>query len=593
VSTAALARPAGEDDAPADVAALFDQAPCGYLTTTDDGTITRANGTFLDWAGYRREDLLGTALTRLLPVGDRILYSTRCLPQLLSVGAVSEVVVEVVAADRSRRACLLTATRTPATSTGQAEIRIIVFSIPERRAYEQQLVAALHRAEQSEAGRVRAEDDLRRQALSDALTGLPNRAGLDVDLTRRLADATAPVGLLFVDLDHFAAVNTSLGTAAGDELLLVVAERLRGCVRDTSTTARLSGDEFVVVEELDTSGATALAQRVLAAIGEPVVVQGLEIVVSASVGVAVTASPEDTPERLLHHAAVAMHRAKARGRRRVEVHDPARTDAVVDRLRLLGELRRSISDGDLRLHFQPRIGLAAGTMTGVEALVRWQHPVRGLLPPSEFIDAAEESGLVRELGTWVLEAAVEQAARWAGDPAQRTVEMAVNVSARQLADPGLVGAVTAVLTRHGLDPHLLVLEVTETALMTDPDAAAAALRALKDLGVGIAVDDFGTGYASLTYLQRFPVDELKIDRSFVMGLGVNDGDDAIVATCVQLAHAMGIRAVAEGVETEAQRLALIAMDCDFVQGYHFARPLTARALEDWVAAGGAVCSAAG
>jgi len=591
VSAAATARPAGEG-APAGVAALFDQAPCGYLTTSDDGSITRANDTFLDWAGYRRADLLGTALTRLLPVGDRILFTTHCLPQLLAVGAVSEVVVEVVAADRSRRACLLTATRTPPTATEPAEIRIIVVSIPERRAFEQQLVAALHRAERSEAGRVRAEDDLRRQALSDALTGLPNRAGLDVELTRRLAGTNAPVGLLFVDLDHFAAVNTSLGTAAGDELLLVVAERLRGCAREAATTARLSGDEFVVVDDLDVSGATALAQRVLAAIGEPVVVQGLEIVVSASVGVAVTAGPEDTPERLLHHAAVAMHRAKARGRRRVEVHDPARTDAVVDRLRLLGELRRSISDGDLRLHFQPRIGLAAGTMTGVEALVRWQHPVRGLLPPSEFIDVAEESGLVRELGTWVLEAAVAQAARWAGDPAQRTVEMAVNVSARQLADPGLVGAVTAVLGRHGLDPHLLVLEVTETALMTDPDAAAAALRALKELGVGIAVDDFGTGYASLTYLQRFPVDELKIDRSFVMGLGVNDGDDAIVATCVQLAHAMGIRAVAEGVETEAQRLALIGMDCDFVQGYHFARPLTASALEDWVA-GGAVCSAAG
>jgi len=579
VSTAAVAQEgaggACQDDA------LFQQAPCGYLTTTDDGTLTRANDTFLDWAGYRREDLLGTSITRLLPVGDRILYSTHCLPQLLTVGAVSEVVVEVVAADRARRACLLTATRSPASAAGPAEIRIIVFSIPERRAYEQELVAALHRAEQSESARTRAEEDLRRQAVRDALTGLPNRAGLDAELTRSLAAASAPVGLLFVDLDHFAAVNASLGTAAGDELLVVVAGRLLECARASATVARLSGDEFVVADELDTAAAEALAQRVLAALSVPVVVQGLEIVASASIGAAVSAGAEDTAERLLHHAAVAVHRAKARGRRCVAVHDPTRTDAAVGRLRLLGELRRAIAGGELRLHYQPRIGLAAGTMTGVEALVRWEHPVRGLLPPSEFIDVAEESGLVRELGAWVLDTAVEQAARWAADPAARTVQMAVNVSTRQLGDPGLVAAVTGVLARHGLDPRMLVLEVTETALMTDPDAAASALRALKELGVGVAVDDFGTGYASLTYLQRFPVDELKIDRSFVMGLGVDDGAGAIVATCVQLAHAMGIRAVAEGVETEDQRLALVAMRCDFVQGYHYARPLTAPALQAW------------
>nr|WP_205709056.1 GGDEF domain-containing phosphodiesterase [Kineococcus siccus] len=560
---------------------MFRHAPCGYLTTDDDGTITRVNDTFLGWAGYRHEDLLGTSVTRLLPVGDRILYTTHCVPQLVTVGAVSEVVLEVVAADRSRRACLLTATRTAASPGRPAEVRLVVLSIPERRAYEQQLVGALRRAEQSEAARVQAEEDLRRQALRDALTGLPNRAGLDAEVTRRLAGGDAPVGLLFVDLDHFAAVNASLGTAAGDELLVLVAGRLRECARASATVARLSGDEFVVADHLDGAAAAALAQRVLEALAVPVVVQGLEIVGSASIGVAVSATAADTAERLLHHAAVAVHRAKARGRRRVEVHDPTHTDAAVDRLRLLGELRRGIADGELRLHYQPRIGLAAGTMTGVEALVRWQHPVRGLLPPGEFIDVAEESGLVRELGAWVLDAAVAQAAQWARDPVRQTVEVAVNVSTRQLADPGLVGAVTGVLVRHGLDPRLLVLEVTETALMTDPDAAATALRALKELGVGIAVDDFGTGYASLTYLQRFPVDELKIDRSFVMGLGVDDGAGAIVATCVQLAHAMGIRAVAEGVETEDQRLALVAMDCDFVQGYHFARPLTADALEAW------------
>ncbi|GAA0323516.1 EAL domain-containing protein [Kineococcus aurantiacus] len=559
--------------------ALFDDAPCGYLTTTDDGRITRVNDTFLTWSGHRREQLLGSAFGRLLPVGDRILWSTHSLPQLGTTGSVSEVVVDVVGADRTRRPALLTATRVPAHDGAEAEVRVIVFSAPERRAHEQELVTALRRVEEAEDRRVAAEADGQRRALQDPLTGLPNRAGLAQHLGPALE---GPVVVLVVDLDHFAVVNESLGAAAGDELLLTVAARLTGALRDGAVVARVSADEFVVVERCtDGEAALALAERVLAELSAPVVLAGLEVVTSASVGAALADTGD--ADRALQDAGAAMQRAKVRGRGRVEVHDPTTTNSAADRLRLLGELRLGIAAGQLRLLYQPQVQLRDGRVRGVEALVRWQHPTRGLLPPAEFIDVAEQSGLVRALGAWVLEAAVKQAARWARDPSHPTLEVSVNLSARQLTAPGLVEAVTAILVRHRLPAGLLVLEVTETALVADPEAAAAALTALKELGVGVSVDDFGTGYASLTYLQRFPVDELKIDRSFVSGLGVSDGDTGIVRACVQLAHAVGVRAVAEGVETEEQRQALVEMGCDVEQGYLFSRPVEAAVVRELAA----------
>jgi len=440
------------------------------------------------------------------------------------------------------------------------------------------------------------EAESRRRALRDPLTGLPNRAGLLEHVGS--APAGGGVGVAVVDLDHFSVVNESLGTAAGDELLVTVARRLTAAVREGAVVARSSADEFVVVAPCgDLAAARGLAERLLEALTAPVVLAGLEVVAFASIGAALADPGPGTVDRALHDAGVAMQRAKARGRQRVEVHDPSRSGTAIDRLRLLGELRRGIADGELRVHYQPQVRLRDGTVTGVEALVRWQHPTRGLLPPAAFIEVAEQSGLVRELGAWVLDAAVEQAARWARDPGSVTVEVSVNLSTRQLTDPGLLDAVAGALSRHGLAAVLLVLEVTETALVADPEVAAAALAALKDLGVGISVDDFGTGYASLTYLQRFPVDELKVDRSFVSGLGSggpdrdrqggsrveghDDGHAAIVQACVQLAHAVGVRAVAEGVETEEQRRVLAGMGCDVGQGFLFARPLEADELQDW------------
>ena len=570
---------------------LFEHAPCGYLLAQDDGTIVRVNETFLTWTGYRREDLLGTRVEQLLPVGDRILYLTHCVPALQMTGSVAEFAVEVLDARGQRRSCLLSATRAPGTASSVPLVRFIVFSAHARRRYERELLAALRQAEEAEAHRERAEAALHHLVLHDGLTGLVNRAGL---LGRARAVLQAPAtgaapGVLFVDLDHFKAVNDSLGHAAGDLLLREVAHRLRSAVRSAATVARLSGDEFIVLDRFDgEEEAAALAQRLLEVLGAPVLIDGLEVVTGASIGVAV-AGAEDrgggaedadrAAEQLLRRADLAMYQAKARGRGGWELHDPAHRDTEVHRLQLVGQLRTAIADGQMRVHYQPRLVLGTGEVHGAEALVRWEHPERGLLQPSDFIAVAEQTGLIRTLGWQVLHRAVAQAVRWGFDrPGRPARVMAVNLSVRQLADPELIDRVRGALADHGLAPACLVLEITETALVADADGALTTLTALRELGVGLSIDDFGTGYSSFTYLKRFPADELKIDRSFVAGLGTDLADTAIVGSCVRLAHAVGVRAVAEGVETPAQREALVELGCDLGQGHLLGRPAPAEHL---------------
>ncbi|KQQ90703.1 GGDEF and EAL domain-containing protein [Arthrobacter sp. Leaf137] len=567
--------------------ALFHQAPCGYLVTDDGGRIAAVNDTFVRWTGYSRTTLLGTKLQFLMPVGDQILYATHCIPQLGITGSVSEIAVDIVGADHIRRPALLSASRFAAAGQESGSIRVIIFSAHERRLYETELVSALRAAEESDAKRALAEQELRRLALHDALTGLPNRAGLKARFGAAPHGGTRErksLAALFIDLDHFKAVNDSLGHSAGDNLLVSVAGRLAAAVQASGAVARLSGDEFVVVDEVaGTDDATALAASLLDVMAAPMHLEGLEIVISASIGIAVAQGGGDTVEDLIRRADIAVYRAKERGRNRWELHRPAPSDPAVDRLRALGELRRGIGEGALRVHYQPRIDLRTGRASGVEALVRWQHPARGLLPPSEFIAMAEESGLVRPLGAWVLDETLKLAESLRRNDHGAGLEFAVNLSARQLNDPGLVDMVEGALERRSMDPALLLLEITETALMSDPGAAVESLNALKNLGVGLAVDDFGTGYSSLTYLKKFPVNELKIDRSFIMGLGLDTGDGAIVGSCIDLAHAVGIRAVAEGVETSGQAQALQDMGCDLAQGYLFARPLPVPQLREWLA----------
>ncbi|WP_298255483.1 bifunctional diguanylate cyclase/phosphodiesterase [uncultured Arthrobacter sp.] len=564
---------------------LYHQAPCGYLLTDENWTITAANDTFLAWAGYRSDDVLGTALPQLMPMGDRLLHWTSSISQLQLTGTVSEVSLEIIDAQGQRRAALLTAVRAHRLD-GVVELRIIIFSAHERRQHELELVRALRRAEESEARSTRAEAGLQHLALHDSLTGLPNRAGLASIFDRELTELGPGVriAVLFVDLDHFKAVNDSLGHNAGDELLRIVGQRLSSSVRTTGTVARLAGDEFIALEHVeDLAGATTLAERLLEAIHTPMIIEGLEILCSASIGIALTDQDCSEPAQLLRRADIAMYRAKANGRNSWNVHDPSETDPAINRMRLLGELRHGIETKQLRVHYQPRMDMSTGTINSVEALVRWEHPTRGLLQPVDFIDLAEESGLIRDLGTWVLQEAIRQGTHWAQtSPGSEPLGIAVNLSTRQLLDPHLLDTVATALERYDFTPGLLTLEITETALMENPATALKVLTALKSLGVGLAIDDFGTGYASLTYLKDFPIDELKIDRSFVSGLGSNDGDNAIVQSCIQLAHAVGIRAVAEGVETGHQRTTLLTLGCDLAQGYHYSKPLTPEHITTWI-----------
>jgi len=429
------------------------------------------------------------------------------------------------------------------------------------------------------------EAEVRHRALHDPLTGLPNRAlaldRLEGALARRRRDGRA-VAVLLADLDQFKLVNDSLGHAAGDELLVALAPRLHDAVRPSDTVARLGGDEFLVVcEQLDGAHeAIRVAERVAQAINQPIVLAEGEHFVTASIGIAVAESAGALPEDLLRDADAAMYRAKERGRGRYELFDDVLRKRVLLRLRTENELRRGMEKGELRVVYQPVVELDGGNVTAVEALVRWQHPKRGLLDPVDFIPVAEDAGLIGALGDWVLAAACRDGAAW-----QRRFQRAepllvcVNASARQLANAAFPARVAEAMSRHGLAPGSLALEITESVLMEEAHAPVTVLASLREYGLGLMLDDFGTGYSSLAYLKRFPLDVLKIDRSFIAGLGRDDEDSAIVAAIVQMARTLGLTVVAEGVERPEQLERLRELDCDRVQGRLIAEPMPAAEVE--------------
>jgi diguanylate cyclase (GGDEF)-like protein/PAS domain S-box-containing protein len=439
--------------------------------------------------------------------------------------------------------------------------------------------------------RVALEEELRTRAWHDGLTGLANRALLGDRLEHaiaRQARTAGPLSVLFLDLDDFKSLNDTLGHAAGDVVLLGVARRLEGCVRPGDTVARFGGDEFaVLLENAGQADAERVARRVLSHLAEPFGVLGRDVRVRASVGVAVAAAAGDravSVDDLLGNADAAMYVAKTRGKDRFEVFEARMRTAAVERSGLRTDLGWALERGELEVHYQPVIDIAGGSVTGFEALLRWRHPRRGLLLPGAFIDLAEDSGLIVPIGAWVVAQACRQARSWADAHPGTRLSMAVNVSARQLHDAGLAGAVAGALAESGVDPATLVLEITESVTVADTDATIARLRSLKDLGVGLAIDDFGTGYSSLRYLRRFPVDLLKIDRSFVAGLGRSPEDSAIVSSVIGLAHAFGLGVVAEGVETVEQLEALTLFGCDFAQGFNWRRPAPAVEAERWLEA---------
>jgi diguanylate cyclase (GGDEF)-like protein len=424
------------------------------------------------------------------------------------------------------------------------------------------------------------------QALHDGLTGLPNRALFLDRLEHALARAMragGEVAVLFLDLDRFKTVNDSLGHAAGDQLLQTVAGRIAGCMRAADTAARLGGDEFAVLLEDLTSHheAVRVAERILAALDEPIPVAGREVFVGTSIGVATGASGA---EDLLRDADVAMYRAKAQGKGRYAIFEPGMQAEVLERLELEGDLTRALAAdggagpaGALEVFYQPIVVLATGELAGHEALVRWRHPTRGLLPPAAFVPVAEETGLIAPIGRFVLREACRQAAAWQVHGAGLT--MNVNLSGRQLEDPELVDLVTQLLRDTRLPPRSLVLEITETVLMQDTRTTIDRLRALRALGVRLALDDFGTGYSSLRYLNRFPLDVIKMAKPFVDGLGEREEDPALARAIVDLGANLGLEIVAEGIEGSAQLAQLRRLGCPLGQGYWFARPMPAPAAE--------------
>jgi diguanylate cyclase (GGDEF)-like protein/PAS domain S-box-containing protein len=437
------------------------------------------------------------------------------------------------------------------------------------------------------------EDELAYHAFHDVLTGLPNRTAfverLELAMSRRREDDRL-IGLLFLDVDELKLVNDSLGHHAGDHLLQQVAVRLRRCVRPGDVVARFGGDEFTVLINRIHSNDDAehVAARILDVLRVPVAVDHHEFVVTTSIGIAVTAPGDDlSADELLRQADLAMYVAKERGRGRWEVFDPARAPQVLERLAIESELWRAVDDDELVVHFQPEVSLDTGELVAVEALVRWNHPQRGLLAPVTFVPIAEESNLILAVDRYVLRTACHQVRAWQGlAQVDEKLGLSVNLSPRFVRQPQAVAEVVEVLADSGLDPGCLQLEITERTALSDDGSTLAALRALRAHGIRVAIDDFGTGYSSLSYLRRFPVDVLKLDKSFVDGLGDDiEPDAAIIEAVITLGHALGIRITAEGVERAEQAAELRTLGCDTAQGFVFARPLDAAALEAFLLRG--------
>ena len=521
-----------------------------------DGTFRYCSPACVAITGYTPDELIGTLAFNLIAAEDR--DAVRAYARLVSEREEPATAAYRLRCKDGQLRWLETTARAVRDESGVRELVSVTRDISERK---------------------QAEIELSHAALHDTLTGLPNRA-LFLDrlglALRRTERRSGSVAVLFCDLDRFKVVNDSLGHDAGDRLLVDVAKRIVTALRPADTVARFGGDEFTILCE-DIAGeieAATIAQRIVDVFRDPFLLEDGEVFLATSLGIAIARGTDDRAEDLIRDADAAMYRAKERGKGRYEIFDEAMRADAVARLETESALRRALDRGELLLHYQPEVDIATGEVRGFEALVRWDHPARGLLAPGAFIPLAEETGLIVPIGEWVLREACTEATRWVG-MSDEPLTLSVNLSARQLAQQDLVAMVRRAVAETGIDPSTLCLEITESAVMESGSATTAQLRALKSLGVRLAIDDFGTGFSSLAHLRRFPVDVLKIDGTFVAGLGHEPQDASIAAAVISLAHALGLETVAEGIETDEQHTILRGLGCDLGQGYLFGHPAPA------------------
>lgn len=541
--------------------AVIDTAPDAIVTIDIDATILSFNHGGSAIFGYGADEVVGKSMALLVPgrfkPGARDRDRCQVLP---TEAALVGLTTELTGRRKDGSLFPLELSLTDVRSQDERFLTGIVRDVSSRKQFEARL---LH------------------QALHDPLTDLPNRTMIATAIENALQPCNASKGevaVLFLDLDHFKVVNDSLGHEEGDRLLVAVADRMRAALGPTATIARFGGDEFaILVGHVASAGeAIAVADRVQAILRMPFRIDGHDIVTSASIGIVVRRPDGEAATSVLRHADVAMYQAKTRGPGHHALFEPHMSDAAVIRLAREVELRRALAAGQLTVHFQPKIALATGALLGFEALARWRHPERGWIPPTEFIAVAEETGLIVELGRFVVREACRHARVWHhACPDRPALGISVNLSATELQRPDLVDSIASILREEDLEARCLELEITESIVMADPAVTASIMRRLKALGLRISIDDFGTGYSSLAYLKHFPADVLKIDRAFVAALGAAAEDTALIGTMISIGHAFGMDVVAEGVETAAQVAQLAALNCDIGQGYWFARPLTA------------------
>jgi diguanylate cyclase (GGDEF)-like protein/PAS domain S-box-containing protein len=537
------------------LAALVEHASDIMCVIHKDGRVRYASPAFLPVLGYAPGDIEGTSVLNLVHIDDALIAREAVRDVLDSAGLVKSLDVRVQHADGSWR-----------------HLEVVATNLVDNTAVNGVVLNA-----RDVTDRVHAAARLRERAFHDELTGLPNRALMLErlrDSLHRAAGRKRLVGVLFLDLDRFKIVNDSLGHAAGDDLLREVARRIRETVRPDDTVARLGGDEFVVImsDMARRTDASLAARRLRKAISEPIRLGRDTAVVTTSVGITVAEGPE-SPEDLLRDSDTALYRAKERGRDRAHVFDDRLRDRAVRRLSVEQQLRRALDSGAFEVHYQPVVRVFDRRVVGGEALLRMPTP-EGLVYPGQFIEIAEEAGLMTQLGATVFSMVCRDLARWT-DPVATALSIGVNVSARQLSDTGFAQFILDELSANGLTTSRIYLELTEGSLVENRPQTGRTLRHLHDAGVGFALDDFGTGFSSLAYLKRFPIDVLKIDRTFTDGLGIDENDTAIVRATIALAHSLGIRVVAEGVETHTQLELLQELGCDTVQGYLVGRPVPA------------------